>query len=69
MASPYGQIIREAPRIVQEDGVCWIGGSRSHHLDATHISVSDRSTTDDRRPTTDVDRSADSIVRAARQQA
>jgi glutamate/tyrosine decarboxylase-like PLP-dependent enzyme len=52
---------REALKIVQEERVCWLGGSRWHDLDAMRISVSNWSTTDD-----DVDRSADSIIRAAK---
>jgi glutamate/tyrosine decarboxylase-like PLP-dependent enzyme len=52
---------RAALKIVQEEAVCWLGGSRWHDLDAMRISVSNWSTTDE-----DVDRSADSIIRAAR---
>ena len=52
---------REALRIVQEERVCWLGGSRWHGMDAMRISVSNWSTTDE-----DVDRSADSIIRATR---
>ena len=55
---------RDALRIVQEEGVCWLGGTRWHGLEAMRISVSNWSTTDE-----DVDRSADSIVRAVRRQA
>ncbi len=55
---------REALRIVQEERVCWLGGSRWHGMEAMRISVSNWSTTDE-----DIDRSADSIIRAARQQA
>jgi glutamate/tyrosine decarboxylase-like PLP-dependent enzyme len=55
---------REALRIVQEERVCWLGGSRWHDMDAMRISVSNWSTTEE-----DIDRSADSIVRAARRQA
>ncbi|HMB80503.1 MAG TPA: pyridoxal-dependent decarboxylase, partial [Vicinamibacterales bacterium] len=36
---------REALRIVQEERVCWLGGSRWHDMDAMRISVSDWSTT------------------------
>jgi glutamate/tyrosine decarboxylase-like PLP-dependent enzyme len=50
-----------ALRLVQDEGVCWLGGSRWHGLEAMRISVSNWSTTDE-----DVDRSADSIIRAAR---
>ena len=52
---------REALRIVQEERICWLGGSRWHDLDAMRISVSNWSTTEE-----DIDRSADSIIRAAR---
>ncbi len=52
---------REALRLVQEEGVCWLGGSRWHGVDAMRISVSNWSTTED-----DIDRSAASIVKAAR---
>ncbi|MCU1381772.1 MAG: aspartate aminotransferase family protein [Acidobacteria bacterium] len=55
---------RDALRIVQEEGVCWLGGSRWHDMDAMRISVSNWATTDD-----DVDRSADAIIRTARRQA
>ena len=54
---------REALVVVQQEGVCWLGGSRWHGLEAMRISVSNWSTTDD-----DIDRSADSIIRAARRQ-
>ena len=53
---------REALRLVQEERVCWLGGTRWHGMDAMRISVSNWSTSDE-----DVDLSADSIVRAARQ--
>ncbi len=52
---------REALRLVQDEGVCWLGGSRWHGMDAMRISVSNWSTTED-----DIDRSAASIVKAAR---
>jgi glutamate/tyrosine decarboxylase-like PLP-dependent enzyme len=52
---------REALRLVQEERVCWLGGSRWHDMDAMRISVSNWSTTD-----ADIDLSAESIVRAAR---
>jgi len=52
---------RAALKIVQEEAVCWLGGSRWHDLEAMRISVSNWSTTDE-----DVDRSADSMIRAAR---
>jgi glutamate/tyrosine decarboxylase-like PLP-dependent enzyme len=50
---------REALRLVQEERVCWLGVTRWHGMDAMRISVSNWSTTED-----DVDRSADSILRA-----
>jgi glutamate/tyrosine decarboxylase-like PLP-dependent enzyme len=52
---------RDALRRVQEERVCWLGGSHWHGMDAMRISVSNWSTTDE-----DIDRSADSIVRAVR---
>jgi glutamate/tyrosine decarboxylase-like PLP-dependent enzyme len=52
---------RDAIRRVQEARVCWLGGTRWHGTDAMRISVSNWSTTE-----ADVDRSADSIVAAAR---
>jgi len=52
---------RDALRAVQEARICWLGGSRWHGMDAMRISVSNWSTTDE-----DVDRSADSILRAVR---
>ena len=51
---------RETIRLVQEERVCWLGGTRWHGMEAMRISVSNWSTTDE-----DVDRSAESIVRAA----
>jgi glutamate/tyrosine decarboxylase-like PLP-dependent enzyme len=54
---------RSALTLVQDEGICWLGGSRWHGMDAMRISVSNWSTTED-----DVDRSADSIIRAARRQ-
>jgi glutamate/tyrosine decarboxylase-like PLP-dependent enzyme len=52
---------RETVRRVQEERVCWLGGTRWHDMVAMRISVSNWSTGEE-----DVDRSADSIVRAAR---
>ena len=52
---------RAAIRLVQEERVCWLGGSRWHDMDAMRISVSNWSTTEE-----DIDRSADSIIRAVR---
>lgn len=54
---------REALRLVQDERICWLGGSRWHDMEAMRISVSNWSTTED-----DIDRSADSIIRAARRQ-
>ena len=50
---------RDALRLVQEERVCWLGATRWHGKDAMRISVSNWSTTD-----ADIDRSADSIIRA-----
>jgi glutamate/tyrosine decarboxylase-like PLP-dependent enzyme len=47
---------------VQAERICWLGGTRWHGMEAMRISVSNWSTTDE-----DVERSADSIIRAARQ--
>ena len=62
---PLGTDGDEATRValkrVQDEGVCWLGGTRWHGFDAIRISVSNWSTTE-----LDVDRSADSIIRAAR---
>ena len=55
---------RAALRLVQDEQICWLGGSRWHDMDAMRISVSNWSTTEE-----DIDRSADSIIRAARRQA
>jgi len=52
---------RDAIRLVQEERVCWLGGTRWHGMDAMRISVSNWSTAED-----DVDRSVESIVRACR---
>jgi glutamate/tyrosine decarboxylase-like PLP-dependent enzyme len=52
---------REVLRLVQEERVCWLGGTRWRGVDAMRISVSNWSTTD-----TDIDRSADSILSAVR---
>jgi len=46
---------------VQDERVCWLGGTRWHDMDAMRISVSNWSTTEQ-----DVDLSADSIIRAVR---
>jgi glutamate/tyrosine decarboxylase-like PLP-dependent enzyme len=52
---------REVLGLVQAEGVCWLGGSRWHDMDAMRISVSNWSTSE-----ADIDMSADSIIRAAR---
>ena len=52
---------RAALARVQTAGVCWLGGTSWHGMDAMRISVSNWSTTEE-----DVDRSADSIIAAAR---
>jgi glutamate/tyrosine decarboxylase-like PLP-dependent enzyme len=54
---------KAALRLVQGEGVCWLGSTHWHGMDAMRISVSNWSTTDD-----DVDRSSESIIRAARRQ-
>jgi glutamate/tyrosine decarboxylase-like PLP-dependent enzyme len=46
---------------VQQDGVCWLGGTRWHEQEAMRISVSGWATTE-----ADGDRSADAILDAAR---
>ena len=55
------QLTRNALKLVQDERVCWLGGTRWHNMDAMRISVSNWSTTEH-----DVDLSADSIVRAVR---
>jgi glutamate/tyrosine decarboxylase-like PLP-dependent enzyme len=52
---------RDAIRVIQDERVCWLGGTRWHNMDAMRISVSNWSTTED-----DVDMSVGSIIRAAR---
>jgi glutamate/tyrosine decarboxylase-like PLP-dependent enzyme len=52
---------KEALRRVQEERVCWLGGTRWHNQDAMRVSVSNWSTTEQ-----DIDASADSIIRAVR---
>src|SRR6185436_17973213 len=52
---------RAALERVQDERVCWLGGTHWHGMDAMRISVSNWSTTD-----ADVDRSAESIIRAVR---
>jgi len=51
---------KETLRRVQEERICWLGGTRWRGVEAMRISVSNWSTTEE-----DIDRSADSIVRAA----
>ncbi len=46
---------------VQEDGTCWVGGTRRQGLAAMRVSVSNWSTTE-----ADIDRSAEAILAAAR---
>jgi len=52
---------RDVLKRVQDERVCWLGGTRWHGVEAMRISVSNWSTTD-----ADVDLSADSIIRAVR---
>lgn len=49
---------------VQEERVCWVGGTRWRNMDAMRISVSNWSTTEQ-----DVDRSVESILQAIRSSA
>ena len=55
------QITREVIARVQAEGTCWAGGARWQGVDVMRISVSNWSTTE-----TDIDRSAEAIVRAFR---
>jgi len=48
-------------KLVQDERVCWLGHTRWHDMTAMRISVSNWSTTED-----DIDKSADSILRAVR---
>jgi glutamate/tyrosine decarboxylase-like PLP-dependent enzyme len=50
---------RDTLRRVQEERVCWLGGTRWHGMEAIRISVSNWSTAEE-----DIDRSADSVLRA-----
>ena len=50
---------RAAIAAVQEERVCWVGGTRWRNMDAMRISVSNWSTTEQ-----DVDRSVESILQA-----
>jgi len=55
------QATRETLRLVQEERVCWMGGTRWHDMDAIRVSVSNWTTSDE-----DIDRSVDSVLRAVR---
>jgi glutamate/tyrosine decarboxylase-like PLP-dependent enzyme len=57
----FGETTADVVRRVQEDGVCWCGGTVWRGRPAMRISVSSWATTDD-----DVDRSVDAICRVAR---
>jgi glutamate/tyrosine decarboxylase-like PLP-dependent enzyme len=57
----HDQATVDALQLVQEERVCWLGQTRWHGMTAMRISVSNWSTTED-----DIDRSADSILRAVR---
>ena len=46
---------------VQQDGTCWLSGTRWHEQQAMRVSVSNWSTSE-----ADIDRSADAILKAAR---
>ena len=46
---------------VQEDGTCWVGGTRWQGMAAMRVSVSNWSTTE-----ADIDRTAEAILSAAR---
>jgi hypothetical protein len=46
---------------VQDDGTCWVGGTRWQGVAAMRVSVSNWSTTE-----ADIDRSVEAIVKAAR---
>jgi glutamate/tyrosine decarboxylase-like PLP-dependent enzyme len=48
---------------VQRDGTCWLGGTRWREQQAMRVSVSNWSTTEQ-----DIDRSADAILKAAREE-
>jgi glutamate/tyrosine decarboxylase-like PLP-dependent enzyme len=54
-------LTRAALQRVQEERVCWLGGTRWRGMDAMRISVSNWSTTEE-----DIDQSAHSIIRAVR---
>jgi glutamate/tyrosine decarboxylase-like PLP-dependent enzyme len=56
------EVTRAVVRAVQEDGTCWLGGTTWQGRAAMRISVSNWRTTED-----DVDRSANAILRLARQ--
>ena len=48
---------------VQEDGTCWVGGTRWHGEPAMRVSVSNWSTTE-----ADIDRTAEAILERSRAQ-
>ena len=48
-------------RRVQDDGTCWVGGTRWRGAAAMRVSVSNWSTTE-----ADIDRTADAILTTAR---
>ncbi len=54
-------LTRAALKRVQDERVCWLGGTTWHGMDAMRISVSNWSTTE-----SDVEQSADSIIRSVR---
>ena len=56
------RLTRDVLRRVQEERICWLGGTRWRGVDAMRISVSNWSTTEH-----DVERSVESIVRAVRE--
>ena len=58
------EVTRAVIDAVQKDGTCWLGGTTWQDRAAMRISVSNWRTTED-----DVDRSADAILRLARQRA
>jgi glutamate/tyrosine decarboxylase-like PLP-dependent enzyme len=57
-----GEFTAEVIRRVQEDGTCWLGGTTWHGMQAMRISVSNWSTAEE-----DIDKSADAILRCAKQ--
>ena len=63
-AAASDALTREVIARVQADGTCWLGGTRWHDMAAMRISVSNWSTGE-----ADIDRSAEAILRAAREAA